>query len=263
MVQKISIAIGRQVILLFAKTIAVVSFVFEIIYELKHFVLQRKITHLILIRQILFTGFEALMLIVFMAVAVGGIIILEGNVILPDFGRSKLLYTIIVIVIIRELGGLLTAFIIIARSGTAIAAELGNMVVNHEVESLVSFGISPVLYLVVPRVLGVVLSMVALNIYFNAAALAGTWMTANLFTSIPVSEFLYKLFSEIAIQDILSSFIKSLFFGFVIAVVSSYQGLQVNFASTEVPQRTIKGVVLSLTWVIIFDIIITAVVYLV
>ncbi|MDP3684608.1 MAG: ABC transporter permease, partial [Ignavibacteria bacterium] len=73
----------------------------------------------------------------------------------------------------------------------------------------------------------------------------------------------YKLFSEIAMRDILSSFVKSLFFGFVVAVVSSYQGLQVNFASTEVPQRTIKGVVLSLTWVIIFDIIITAIVYLV
>lgn len=259
---KISIAIGSQVISLFAKTIAVFSFVFEIVYELKNFFLQRKITRLILIRQILFTGFEAVSLVIFIALAVGGIIILEGSVILPHFGRSNLLYSITVIVVIRELGGLLTAFIITARSGTAIAAELGNMVVNHEVESLVSFGISPVLYLVVPRVLGVVLSMVALTIYFNAAALAGTWIMANMFAPIPVSEFLYKLFSELAIRDVISSFSKSLFFGFVIAVVSSYQGLQVDFASTEVPQRTIKGVVLSLTWIIIFDIIITAIIYL-
>lgn len=261
--REISLAFGRQFLLLFTKAVAVLSFIFEIMYELKNFFLQRKITRLILIRQILFTGFEALGLIVFVALAVGGIIILEGSVILPDFGRSKLLYTIVVIVVIRELGGLLTAFIITARSGTAIAAELGNMVVNHEVESLVSFGISPVLYLVVPRVLGVVLSMVALNIYFNAAALAGSWFIAHLFAPIPIQDFIYKLFSEISSRDILASFIKSLFFGFVIAVVSSYQGLQVSFASTEVPQRTIKGVVLSLIWVIILDIIITAIIYLV
>jgi len=262
-VQQISFALGRQTLLLYRKSISVFSFVLEIIYELKNFFLQRKITRLILIRQILFTGFEALGLIAFVAVAVGGIIILEGSAILPGFGQSKLLYTILVTVILRELGGLLTAFIIIARSGTAIAAELGNMVVNQEVESLVSFGISPILYLVVPRVLGVVLSMIALNIYFNIAALAGGWFMAYLFAPIPIPDFLYKLFSEISVSDITSSFIKSLFFGFIIAVVSSYQGLQVNFASTEVPQRTIKAVVLSLSWVIIVDILITAIMYLV
>ncbi|OIO23796.1 MAG: hypothetical protein COZ80_12175 [Ignavibacteria bacterium CG_4_8_14_3_um_filter_37_9] len=263
MVQKISLAFANRVRLFYSKTTSVVSFVFEILYELKNFFLQRKITRLILIRQILFTGFEALGLISFVAVAVGGIIILEGSAILPGFGQSKLLYTILVTVILRELGGLLTAFIIIARSGTAIAAELGNMVVNQEVESLVSFGISPVLYLVVPRVLGVVLSMMALTIYFNVAALAGGWFMAYLFAPIPILDFLTKLFSEISVIDVISSFIKSLFFGFVVAVVSSYQGLQVNFASTEVPQRTIKGVVLSLSWVILFDILLTAIIYLV
>ncbi|MFA6597166.1 MAG: ABC transporter permease [Ignavibacteriaceae bacterium] len=263
MLQKISLALINRAELFYTKTISVVSFVFEIMYELKNFFLQRKITRLILIRQILFTGFEALGLISFVAIAVGGIIILEGSAILPNFGQSKLLYTILVIIILRELGGLLTAFIIIARSGSAIATELGNMVVHQEVESLVSFGISPVLYLVVPRVLGVVLSMLALNIYFNVAGLLGGWLVAYIFAPIPLLDFFSKLFSEIAVGDITSSFIKSLLFGFVIAVVSSYQGLQVSFASTEVPQRTIKAVVLSLSWVILIDIIITAMMYLV
>jgi len=261
-VQQLVLKLFKPLITVSQKAIAVTSFVFEILYEMKSFFHQRKITRLILIRQILFTGFEALGLIAFIAFAVGGIIIIEGNVMLPDFGRSKLLYSILVVVLVRELGGLLTTFIITARSGTAIAAELGNMVVNHEVESLVSFGISPVLYLVVPRVLGVVLSVVALTIYFNAAALAGSWFLAHLFTPLPIADYLDNLFNTISMRDILSSFVKSFVFGFVVAVVSSYQGLQVQFASTEVPQRTIKGVVLSLTWVLIFDIIITMFVYL-
>ena len=263
MLQKFYKSIENKIKSIYSKSISVASFVFEIIYEQKNFFLQRKITRRILIRQVLFTGFEALSLITFVALAVGGIIILEGSAILPDFGQSKLLYTILVTVILRELGGLLTAFIIIARSGTAISTELGNMVVNQEVESLVSFGISPILYLVVPRVLGVVLSMVALTIYFNVASMAGGWFMAYLFAPIPFYDFMHKLFSEIAISDIASSFIKSLIFGFIVAVVSSYQGLQVNFAFTEVPQRTIKAVVLSLSWVIVFDILITALIYLV
>lgn len=262
MLQNISFTARNRLDVFYRKTISVVSFVFEIMYELKNFFEQRKITRVVLIRQVLFTGFEALALIFFVAFAVGGIIILEGSAILPEFGQSKLLYTILVTVILRELGGLLTAFIIIARSGTAIATELGNMVVNHEVESLISFGISPISYLVVPRILGVVLSMVALTIYFNVAAFIGSWFVAYALVPISIPDFIYKLFSEISVRDISVSFIKSLFFGFIIAVVSCYQGLQVNFASTEVPQRTIKGVVLSLSWVIFIDIIITVTMYL-
>ena len=103
----------------------------------------------------------------FIALALGALIIVQGNSILPRFGQGKLLYTLLVIVITRELGPLLTAFIIIARSGTAIATELGNMVISHEIEAYVAVGINPIAYLVVPRFLGVTVSMVLLTVYFN------------------------------------------------------------------------------------------------
>ena len=222
---------------------------------------QRNISRIVLFRHILYTGYEALGIITLIAFAIGGIIVLEGNSILSGFGQSKIFYTILVSVVTRELSCILTAFIITARSGTAIATELGNMVVNHEIEALQSFGISPISYLIIPRVLGVLISLVILTIFFNAAAILGGWLISSFFYSINIFDFLYFIFSELTLKDIFSSISKSVCFGFAIAVISSYEGLNVTFASTEVPQRTIKAVVGSLTWVILLDIIITALFY--
>ncbi|MBI2417773.1 MAG: ABC transporter permease [Ignavibacteriales bacterium] len=222
---------------------------------------ERNIGAIVLMRQILYTGYEALSIISLIAFAIGGIIIIEGNAILPGFPQSKIFYSILVSVVTRELSCLLTAFIIIARSGTAISTELGNMVVNHEIDALLTFGISPISYLVVPRVIGVLVSLVTLTIYFNVAAIFGTWLISAFFSPVSLSEYLFFVFSELTILDIFSSLLKSISFGFAVALISSYYGLSVNMASTEVPQRTIKAVVKSLSAIIVLDVIITALFY--
>jgi len=242
---------------------ALFPFAAEFINQSFRFFKTRQVAAIVLYRQILFTGYEALSLTTLFAIAIGGIIILEGNLILGNFGQSKLVYVILVSVIVREISNLLVAFLIIARSGTAIASELGNMVINHEVEALKSFGISPIYYLVVPRVVGVVVSLVVLNIYFNIAGLLGGWFVSSLFTPIPFSQFMNGLLSEMGVLDLLSSMFKSVVFGFIIGFVSCHQGLQVAYSVTEIPQRTIKAVVHSLTLVIIFNILITTLFYLV
>lgn len=238
-----------------------ISFIFEVLQKIFTFHKERNISTIVLIRQILFTGYEAVGIILLMAVSIGGIIIIEGNAILPGFPQSKIFYNILVSVVTRELGCLLTAFIIIARSGTAIATELGNMVVNKEIDALLSFGISPVSYLVVPRIFGVVISIVTLSLYFNAAAIIGAWLISAFFAPVNLPDYLYLIFSELTIKDIASSVLKAFSFGFAAASIASYQGLRVNNASTEVPQQTIKAVVKSLTAVILLDVIITVLFY--
>lgn len=237
------------------------SFFFEVLRRLATFHKDRNIGAIVLMRQILYTGYEAMGIIFLIALSIGGIIIIEGNAILPGFPQSKIFYNILVSVVTRELSCLLTAFIIIARSGTAISTELGNMVVNHEIDALQSFGISPISYLVVPRVIGVLVSLVTLALYFNVAAILGTWLISVFFAPISISEYLFFVFSELTMNDIASSLLKSISFGFAVALISSYQGLQVNLASTEVPQRTIKAVVKSLTAIIVLDVLITAFFY--
>lgn len=239
------------------------SYSFEVFYETFHFFRKKQIGKIVLYRQILYTGYEALGIISLLGFAIGGIIILEGNAILPRFSQSKIFYTILVSVVIRELAYILTALIIIARSGTAISTELGNMVINDEIDALQSFGISPINYLIVPRVLGLIISMITLSIFFNAFSIFGSWFLSSVLYSLDIRTFAYSLFSELTIRDIIASVVKSTVFGFTIALVSSFEGLKVVFASTEVPQRTIKAVVWSLTLIIIFDILITISFYLV
>jgi phospholipid/cholesterol/gamma-HCH transport system permease protein len=220
-----------------------------------------KINRIILYRQILYTGYEALALISLIALAISAIIIIEGNSVLAGFSQSKFFYTIFVSTVTRELSCLLTAIIIIARSGTAISTELGNMVINHEIDALQSFGVSPVSYLVTPRVLGVLISLITLTVYFNTVAVFGSWAVNNIFNPIDIRDYLTAIVSEIGFRDVLSVTLKSLLFGFTIAVISCYEGLQVSHASTEVPQRTIRAVVKSLTAIVIIDAAITALVY--
>jgi len=149
--------------------------------------------------------------------------------------------------------------LIVARSGTAISTELGNMKVNQEIELIDSIGISPISYLVVPRMVGVTVACVVLSIYFNLAAFLGGWWVASFVRPIPFSEFSNMLLKTLSIQDIIQSIIKSLVFGILISLISAYQGLKVDKAITEVPQRTIKAVVYCISTIIITDISITLV----
>lgn len=237
------------------------QFLFEIVHEFFSFYKHRQVGHLVLIRQIFFTGFQALWIVTLIAFVIGGTILLQGNSILPTFSQSKLFYIILVSIVIKELGALLTAIIIVARSGTAISTELGNMVVNREVDALLSFGISPILYLVIPRIIGMIISMSFLTVYFISAALIGVWIISFFFTPVNLIVFLQNVALEITFLDMVSVFLKTVIFGSIISIISCFQGFSVSLATTEVPQRTIRAVVSSLSWIIIFNIIITILFY--
>jgi len=236
-------------------------FMIQVLRKVFSFHKQRQIGSIVLLRQIMFTGYEALPLIIFLALSIGGLIILEGNYILGGFGQSQLVYVILVTVVIRELSSILTALIVIARSGTAISTELGNMTINNEINLLRSFGISPISYLVVSRFIGVVVGMFLLTIYFNLAAVIGGWLFSTIFYPINFSFFMNQFLYHLSFADIIIFVIKSIVFGMAIALISCYQGLKVTTATTEVPQRTIKAAVTSVIAVIIGDIIITILFY--
>lgn len=212
--------------------------------------------------QILFTGVEALPLISLIAVGLGGVIIVYGVSLLPQFGQGQLIYSILITVITREMGPLFCAFIIIARSGTAVSTELGHMVVSHQIEAYSSVGVDPISYLAVPRLFGIVFSMLLLNIYFNVFGLVASYFVTQFIEVIPAREYFFHLLLEMRPRDIVSSMIKSGVFGAVIGISAIYHGFRVEQSSTEVPQVVIKAVVQSFTLIIIADALITLIYYL-
>ncbi len=237
------------------------GFFFNVMKEAVRFFKRSQVGYKVLINQILFTGYEALPINAIMAIAIGAAINVIGSSLLPQFGQSQLMYTILIIVITRELGPLLTAFVITARSGTAIATELGGMVVHHEIEAYMSVGLNPISYLVVPRFVGVTVAMVILTVYFNLFGLIGSFAVVQIVNPTPVGEYLRNLLGALSLGDLVSGLIKAFIFGVIVSVVSTYQGFSVNRSSTEVPVAGIKAVGQSFILIIVADVLVTLVQY--
>jgi phospholipid/cholesterol/gamma-HCH transport system permease protein len=234
---------------------------------IKYFIFRGQASYKILTMQILFTCVEALSIASLLAVGIGAAVIAIGIPFLARFSQERLIYLLLVTIITRELGPLLTAFIIIARSATAIATEVAGMVVSHEVEAYISVGVDPVEHLAVPRFLGVTISVFLLNIYFSIFGLAGSlavvqiFVALHVFNPISVGDYFSRLLNILTLPDIIVSVIKSIGFGAIISVVAVFQGFSVERASTEIPVAGLKAVSSSFAWCIFFDILLSGLYY--
>jgi len=207
--------------------------------------------------QILFTGVDALPVVGAIALMLGLIIIIQAGITLPQVGAGAFLAKIVELTVVHELGPLLTAFIVIWRSGTAICTELGNMQVGQEIAALEAMGISLVRFLVMPRVAGVIVSMVCLTIYFDLIAIVGGFLVAKIHLTIPIQVYLEEIEEALSVSDVLLTLIKSVLFGFTIAVICCHHGLSVVGATTEVPQQTTRAMLNTVTACLILDIIVS------
>ncbi len=201
----------------------------------------------VLARQILFTGIEAMRFVGGLGVIIGIAVVLQTWAMLMRFGRSDLLGPVLVTLIVRELGPLLTNFIVIGRSGNAIATELATMKIRGEVRLLEGSGVDPFLYLVIPRAVGMALSMLGLGVLFvvvtfASATLVGTFLRGQ---GAQAMLFTRNLFAAVTPTDLINLVAKLLLPGMLIAVICAREGLSVRGAATEVPQAATRGVMRS------------------
>jgi len=212
--------------------------------------------------QIYFTGYQAMPLITVLALATGSVVIMQSSAQLSFLGGSDMLGKLMLIIIVREVGPLLTALVVIARSGTAVASELGNMQVNKEVTALESMGINPLSYIVFPRLAGGVISVICLAFYFSVIALIGGFFVSRLAHDMSFAHYTFTLASSFEMNDVVMFLLKNTFSGVIIFTVCCYQGLLVQKSPHEVPQATTKAVVNSIIYVIGFNLIVTTLFYL-
>lgn len=212
--------------------------------------------------QIYFTGFQALPIVTVLALAAGGIVILQSSAQLNFLGGAERIGEILIVVIVREVGPLLTALIVVARSGTAVASELGNMKVNREIDALEVMGINPLSYIVFPRVIGGIISVICLAFYFSFISLVGGFFITRLLHDLPFVFYIDSLSQAFSKEDVLLFIVKNTFSGGIIFAVSCFQGLSVNQSPHEVPQATTSAVMKSIIYVIAFNLIVTIIYYL-
>ena len=204
-------------------------------------------------KQVFFTAMLGFPVIAVAALSVGALAFTNAIGQLPSLGAGAHVSTLTNSILLKELAPFLTALIVIARSGTAIATELGTMKVQRETDFLVSQGIDIWYFVVFPRIQGMILSMLMLVLFFDLLAFIGGYSVAAVIVP-GTSEYPMVMFlKEIKIDHVLISALKAVCFGAVIGTVSTYNGLQPERSSTEVPQSAIRGVVHSLALCILVN----------
>lgn len=254
-------AIGADIRTSFSNSVYTIGFFGKTLRGVGPFFWRGKAAHKVLVMQILFTFVEALSISTLLAAAIGAAVNILGLPILSSFGQEKLIYPLLITIITRELGPLLTAFIIIARSATAIATEVAGMIVSHEIEAYISVGIDPVEHIAVPRFLGVTISLFLLNIYFSVSGLAGSFLIVQILSPLPAADYFNNLLQQLTLADILVSLIKSAIFGMILAILATSKGFAVERASTEIPQAGLKAVTSAFAWCVIANLVISALYY--
>ena len=219
----------------------------------------RETVRRVITTQILYTGVQALSLVSVIAFLLGSSIIIQTN--LLGSADGELLGKVLVAVVLRELAPLVTAIVIAGRSGTAMATELGNMKVNSEVLALSSLGIDPPRFIVLPRLVASIVSVLVLMIYFSVVAIIGAFTVAQL-TAAATWGSLYSGVSRGVMPFDLGLFLlKGVGLGAIVGWLCCHYGLQVKSSPTEVPQQASRAVVMSLLCGVVYSTFVTALFY--
>lgn len=202
-------------------------------------------------RQVYFTAIEALKTTALLGLLCGALVATQITALAGN--NSELVVNILTWTIIRELGPLITAIIIVARSSAAIASELALMRIHGEIQSINFMNISHDDYLLVPRVIGVALSVMALTVYFQVIAIGGGLFASSMFQHISFLEHIDKFFEMIHPLDFLLSLVKGLLYGAAIAIPACYHGMNVSYSITDVPKANTRAVTHGILIIFVLD----------
>lgn len=225
-----------------------------------------------IIMQTFFTGVEVFPVLFVVATLFGAITIIEAMSMMGRMGFSDFVGSMIVIVTIRDLGPILTAFLIAGRSGSSLTTYIGSMVINYEVDALATMGVNPIRFLVMPSLIGGCIAMLIMNIFFSASAicagflvtksaiyLAGiTGVSADM-TNIQLtwSYLSTEILNAIDFSDFIFIIVKPLVFGAIITTNACYQALNIQRDVRQVPKAVSRSVIKSFLYVVIADMVIS------
>jgi len=213
------------------------------------------------LRQMVLMGVDSAGIICLVGGSVGMVLALQAAYQLKQFGAVLYTGSLVSVSMARELGPLVAAIVISGRVGARMAAELGTMTVQEEVDALTTMGLNPLRYLVAPRCLALMLVLPCLTIISDVMGMTGGFLVGTLGLHINPNLYLAKNFDALVVRDIYTGLIKSGIFAALIALVSCHQGLSVEGGAEGVGKATTQAVVISIILIIVVDCLATAVIY--
>ena len=209
------------------------------------------------IRQMRTIGAESIMLVALIGAFTGMVLGLQGYNTLRRFGSEGALGTVVALVLVRELGPVLTGLMVAGRNSSGMASELGSMVVTEQIDAMRALGTDPIKKLVTPRVTATVFMLFFLSIISDLVGLAGGLMVAKLFLSLDARQYWANAWQVLVLQDVFMGLLKPTLFGFIIATVGCYYGMTARGGTQGVGRATTQAVVAASVFILVTDFFVT------
>lgn len=210
------------------------------------------------VSQAMDVGVRALPILSLITFFIGLILALQSAYELRKLGALSLVPTAVAISVTRELGPLITAILVIGRSGSAFAAEIGTMRVTEEIDALETMAIEPVDFLVTPKLLGMIVMMPCLTIWASVMGIVGGSVFGVAQADFTWVRYMRSSLDALYMRDVTTGLIKSIMFGITITAVGCYEGLSTGGGAEEIGRSTTRAVVISIFMVIAVDLVFTA-----
>lgn len=200
-------------------------------------------------------GYRSFSLVVITGFIMGLVLTIQSRPTLISFGAEAWLPAMVAVSIIKEIGPVITALICAGKVGSGVGAELASMRVTEQIDAMEVSGINPFKFLVVTRVIASTCMIPLLVVFADAVALSGSYLGVNLESDISFYLFFNQVFASINFIDVFPAFIKTFFFGFVIAIISCYQGYYSRHGTEGVGRASNLAVVYASLMIFILDMI--------
>jgi phospholipid/cholesterol/gamma-HCH transport system permease protein len=198
-------------------------------------------------------GLKSIFIIFLVALFAGMVFALQTGSSFRIFGAETLVGATVGIALTRELAPVFTALMVIARAGSAMAAEIGTMQVTEQVDALKAMAVHPINYLVVPKVLASTIMVPLLTILFNGIGMLGSYLVAVHLLQIPEGPYLERYRYFVDPEDIYMGVIKAFIFGIILSLVACYKGYQTRNGAEGVGRATTQAVVLGSVLILVID----------
>jgi phospholipid/cholesterol/gamma-HCH transport system permease protein len=204
-------------------------------------------------------GVDSLSVVVLSGFFTGMVMGFQGYYSLRQFNAESWLGSAAALGLVRELGPVLSAFMVTGRTGSAMAAELGTMRATEQIDALYSMAINPVKYLVSPRIAASLIAMPLLTAIFDVVGIYGAYLIGVGLLGVSSGSYFSGMESSVVFKDVFSGFMKSVSFGLIITWVCCYKGFNAPPMATGVSQATTESVVLSFVLILVWDYFLTSV----
>lgn len=198
-------------------------------------------------------GPEALGVVALINFLVGVILAFVGAVQLRQFGAQIYVADLVAIGTVREMGCIMTGVILCGRTGAAFAAQLGAMKVNEEIDAFKTFAISPIEFLVLPRMIALLLMMPLLCVFADVISIAGGYLVSISMLDVTSAEYINRTIEAITLKSFLLGISKGAFFGVIVAISGCLRGMQCGTNAAAVGQATTSAVVTGITTIVAAD----------